>query len=143
MEARYSRPKGALMCPHTPLSRGDAQSRPEGTAGLVSVCFTNTPLWRHFSPISPSTEEGEYLVISSGEGCGDARKARRACGPCPHLDVITYRCNIRTIGTGVHTKRPSTSINLSLYPIALLFASVWGNLLSTVLENATSKDAAI
>ena len=24
--------------------RGDAQSRPEGTASLVSVCFTNTPL---------------------------------------------------------------------------------------------------
>ena len=22
--------------------------------------------------------------VSTGEGCGDARKARRACGPCPH-----------------------------------------------------------
>lgn len=29
-------------CPHTPS--GDAQSRPEGTASLVSVCSTNTPL---------------------------------------------------------------------------------------------------
>ena len=33
-------PKRVRIC----LPRGDAQSSPAGAAGLVSVCFTNTPL---------------------------------------------------------------------------------------------------
>jgi hypothetical protein len=42
---------------------------------------------QHPSPqgnLTPDMIHGEYLVLSTGEGCGDARKALRACGPCPH-----------------------------------------------------------
>jgi len=67
----------------------------------------------------------------------------RLHGALGALDVSTHRRNIRTIGTGVHTEGPSTSIDFSLYPITLFFTSVWGYLLSVAYKNTTTKNAAI
>jgi len=65
------------FCPHTPFH------------GRGNECFTTHPHTGaskalHKGHLTPDMIQGEYLVLSMGEGCGDARKARRACGPCPH-----------------------------------------------------------
>jgi hypothetical protein len=50
---------------------GDAQSRPEGTASLVSVCFTNTPL-SHGSHIS-----SDGYVLSSYPSFSDPQDMQK------------------------------------------------------------------
>jgi len=64
--------------------------------------------------------------------------------PVSPLDVFAYHRAIRTIHTGVHAERLTTSINLSLGPsITVFFTSVGRNLLSIADKDTTAKDAAI